>query len=63
MRLKLFTHFSTFKQPKRRIKMAAQSSICSTDANAEKEINIFGDTTHPFDTDIRWSINFHELQI
>ena len=29
----------TFKQPKRRIKMAAQSCTCSTDANAEKELN------------------------
>ena len=39
---KLFTHFSTFKQPKRRIKMAAQSCACSTAANAEKELNFKG---------------------
>ena len=34
--------FSTFKRPKRRIKMAAQSCTCSTDANAEKELNFKG---------------------
>ena len=36
-RLKLFAHFSTFKQPKRRMKKATQSCTFSTDANAEKE--------------------------
>ena len=38
-RLKLLTQFSTFKQPKRRVKMAAQSWTSSTEANAEKELN------------------------
>ena len=50
--LKLFTHFSTFKQPKGWIRMAAQSCTFSTDANAEKN-RIFRDRTHPFDTNIR----------
>ena len=39
-RLKLLTHFSTFKQPKGRVEMAAQSCKCSTDANAEKGPNL-----------------------
>ena len=41
-RLKLYTQFSTYKQPKLRIKMAAQSCACSTDANGEKEPNFQG---------------------
>ena len=41
-RLKLFTHSSTFKQPKRRIKMAAQSCTFSTTVNAEKKPNFEG---------------------
>ena len=52
-RLKLVTRFSTFKQPKRRIKMAAQSCTFLTSANAEKEPIFFRKTTYPFDTDIR----------
>ena len=39
--LKLFTHFSTFKQPKRRIKIAAQSLTCSTLANVKKELDFY----------------------
>ena len=42
MSLKLFTHFSTFKQPISQIKMAVQSCTCSTDANAENELNFQG---------------------
>ena len=41
--------------------MTAQSSSFSTDANAEQEH--FRDRTHSFDTDIRWWINFQEIQI
>ena len=37
--LKLFTRFSAFKQPKHQMKMAARSYACSTDTNAEKELN------------------------
>ena len=36
---KPFSHFCTFKRPKLRIKMAAQSCMFSTDANADKETN------------------------
>ena len=34
-----YAYFCTFKQPKRRIKTAAQSRTFSTDANAAKEPN------------------------
>ena len=63
MRLKFFAHSCTFKQPQRRIEMAVLSCTCSTDANPEKEINIFRDRTHPFDTDIRWGVDFQVIQI
>ena len=35
----IHSFFSTFKEPKRQVKMATQSCTCSTDANAEKEPN------------------------
>ena len=60
-RLKLFTHFSTLKHPNHQIKIAALSCMHSTYANSEKN-QFFRDRTHPFDTDIRWWINFHEIQ-
>ena len=54
MCLKLVTRFSTFKQPKRRIKMAAQSCTFSTEMRLRmpKRNEMFRDRTHPFDTGI-----------
>ena len=62
MRLKLFTNFSTIKQPKCRIKMAAQSCTFSTDTMLRRN-QIFRDRTHPFTTDNRSWINFQKIHI
>ena len=62
-RWKLSTHFSTFKQPRRQIKMAALSLVRVRLTRMLRRNRNFRDGTNSFDTDIGWWINFQKIQI
>ena len=63
MCLKLFTRFSTCKRPKRPIKNVCSVLYLFDWRECWEGSEFFRDRNHLFDTDIRWWINFQEIQI